>query len=266
MRRTAPRRKSFTFIASSQEQCLIVSITRSVVSAMSESAQDALKVSRDLYVIMVPVIVLVKILQEMDLIRYVALPLKPLMNMVGLPAEMGLAWAAALINNVYSGIIVFLQLAQGGTTPLSAAQVTTLGTMMLIAHSLPVEGGIARKCGARFLAQAAIRLGTALLFGIIYHAVTSATGSLQEAAAIPLPFDDPAASASLTAWAIGEAKKLVSISLVIFSMLLAMRVLRRPGILQAISRALEPMMRLIGIGPKASTITMIGMTLGMSYG
>jgi len=45
-----------------------------------------------------------------------------------------------------------------------------------------------------------------------------------------------------------------------------MRALKAIGALTAISRAMEPVMRLIGIGPKASTITMIGMTLGLSYG
>lgn len=243
-----------------------MSLVRSGVSAVVDSARDALRVSRELYTIMVPVIILVKILQELDLIRYLALPLKPLMTLVGLPADMGLAWAAALLNSVYSGIIVFLQLAQSHGEPLTTAQVTTLGTMMLIAHALPIEGGVARKCGARFFAQAAIRIGTAIAFGLIFHAATAATGALGEAAAIPLPFDNPAAHADLTAWALGELRKLLWISAVIFCMLLGMKLLRRLGILQAISRALEPMMRLIGIGPKASTITMIGMTLGMSYG
>ncbi len=241
-------------------------LVRSAAAAVLESLRDAVKVSRELYVIMVPVIILVKVLQELGLIQYLALPLKPLMSLVGLPAEMGLAWAAALLNNVYSGIIVFLQLAQNGAEPLSTAQVTTLGTMMLIAHSLPIEGGVARKCGARFLAQAAIRVGTAMAFGMIFHAATAASGLLGEAAAVPLPSADPAAQTGLVAWGLGEAQKLLWISTVIFAMLLAMKLLRRLGILQAISRTLEPMMRLIGIGPKASTITMIGMTLGMSYG
>jgi hypothetical protein len=241
-------------------------LVRSAASAVFESLRDAVRVSRELYTIMVPVIILVKILQELDLIRYLAWPLKPLMTLVGLPAEMGLAWAAALLNSVYSGLIIFLQLAQSSGEPLTVAQVTTLGTMMLIAHALPIEGGVARKCGARFFAQATIRVGTALVFGLIFHAITSATDTLGEAAAIPLPFDNPAARADLTAWAFGEVRKLLWISTVIFAMLLAMKLLRRLGILQAVSRALEPMMRLIGIGPKAATITMIGMTLGMSYG
>ncbi|WP_337997074.1 nucleoside recognition domain-containing protein [Oleispirillum naphthae] len=241
-----------------------MSLVRSVRSAFFDIARDTLRVSRDLYLVMIPAIVAVKVLQEFDLIRYLALPLQPLMNLVGLPAEMGLAWAAALLNGVYAGIIIFLQLAQGSAEPLSVAQVTTLGAMMLIAHGLPVEAGIAHRCGARFLGQAVIRVGVALAFGIAYSAFTSATGMYQDVAAIPLP--GAAADPSIAAWALGEAKKLLSISVVIFTLLVAMRCLRAVGALNAISRAMEPVMRLIGIGAKASTITMIGMTLGLSYG
>ncbi|MGE4529476.1 MAG: nucleoside recognition domain-containing protein [Rhodospirillaceae bacterium] len=241
-----------------------MSLARSVRSAVLDIARDTLRVSRDLYLVMIPAIVAVKVLQEFDLIRYLALPLQPLMNLVGLPAEMGLAWAATLLNGVYAGIIIFLQLAQGSAEPLTVAQVTTLGAMMLIAHGLPVEAGIAHRCGVRFFGQVVIRVGVALLFGIAYSALTSATGMHQGIAAIPLPAES--ANPSLAVWVLGEAKKLLSISVVIFALLVAMRILREIGALNMISRAMEPVMRLIGIGTKASTITMIGMTLGLSYG
>lgn len=239
-------------------------LARRAFTALLDIARDTVRVSCDLYLVMIPAIVAVKALQEFDLIRYLALPLHPLMDLVGLPAEMGLAWTAALLNGVYAGIIIFLQLAQGTAEPLTVAQVTTLAAMMLIAHGLPVEAGIAHRCGARFIGQAVIRVGVALAFGIAYFALTSAAGLYQGIAAIPLPGET--ADPSLAAWALGEAQKLLTISAVIFTLLVAMRLLRAAGALNAISRAMEPVMRLIGIGAKASTITMIGMTLGLSYG
>ncbi len=231
---------------------------------VAASLRDALRASRDLYIVMIPVIVLVKVLQEFDLVRTIALPLKPLMGLVGLPADIGLAWAAALLNGVYSGLIILVQLAQDRAEPLTVAQVTTLTTMIVFAHALPVEAGIAHRCGARFLGQCAIRIGTALVFGVIYHALTQAFGLFHEAAAIPLPAAD--ADPGLGAWAWREAQNLVSISCVIFVLMLAMRLLRMSGVLGFVTRAMAPAMRLIGIGPEAATITVIGMTLGLSYG
>ena len=87
-----------------------------------------------LYKIMIPVLIGVKILQELDLIQYLAWPLKPFMALVGLPPEMGLVWATAMVNNIYSGIIVMLQL--WADNPLTAAQATVLGTMILVAPTV----------------------------------------------------------------------------------------------------------------------------------
>lgn len=237
---------------------------RRFVALVAASLRDALRASRDLYLVMIPVIVAVKVLQELDLVSTIALPLKPLMALVGLPADMGLAWAAAILNGVYSGVIILVQLAQDRAEPLTVAQVTTLASMISIAHALPVEAGIAHRCGARFLGQCAIRIGTALLFGVLYHGITQAFGLFHEAAAIPLPAADP--DPSLAAWALHEARNLLSISAVIFVLMLGMKLLRSSGALGLVTRAMEPVMRLIGIGPEAATITVIGMTLGLSYG
>jgi len=236
------------------------------MSSLFQSGKDTLRVSKDLYVIMIPVIILVKILQEYGLIKYAAMPLAPIMEMVGLPPEMGLAWAAALLNNMYSGIIVFLQLAQNSSEPITTAQVTILGGMMLIAHAIPVECGVARRCGTRFLTQTTIRVSAAILFGLMYHLITTHFDYLMEPAAIPLPMGDANADQTITQWALAEGKKLLWISTIIFVLLNAMNLLKFIGILNVISKTLEPMMRLIGVGRKASTITMIGLTLGLSYG
>ena len=48
------------------------------------------RISLELYKIMIPIIIAVKILQELDLISWLALPLEPFMRLMGLPGEMGL--------------------------------------------------------------------------------------------------------------------------------------------------------------------------------
>ena len=45
-------------------------------------------ISLELYKIMVPIVIAVKILQELGLISWLALPLAPVMQLVGLPGEM----------------------------------------------------------------------------------------------------------------------------------------------------------------------------------
>lgn len=235
-------------------------------AALADAARDAVKASLDLFTVMIPVIVVVKVLQELDLIRPLARPLEPLMRLVGLPAEMGLVWAASLLNGIYAAVMVFLQLLQQEGGSLSVAQTTTLATLMLIAHALPVECGIARKCGARFPVQALIRVGAALLFGVIWNGATGVLGVLKEPAAVSPALLGAHETAGWTAWLLGEARQLLAVVLIIFSLMVMMKVLKALGILERISRAMAPVMRMIGVGERASTITMIGITLGISYG
>lgn len=228
--------------------------------------RDALHLSFTLFRIMIPIIVAVKVLQELDAIRYLAWPLQPVMHLVGLPAEMGLVWATAMLNNIYTAMIVLLSLAVHH--PLTAAQATVLGTMVLVAHTLPVELKIAQKSGPRMLFQAACRLLGAIFLGWILNQVYTACGMLQQPARFLLAPESEmdASRGGLWSWAWQETQNLLGIMLIIFALLALMAVLRKIGVIALINRLLAPVLRRIGIGPQATAIMLVGLTLGISYG
>ena len=228
--------------------------------------RDALKLSLDLFKIMVPVIIAVKILKELGLITYLAIPLRPVMTVVGLPAEMGLVWATAMLNNLYSAIVVLLSLVEDA--PISTAQATVLSVMMLVAHTLPIELRIARTSGPRLMFQALCRLSSALLLGWMLHMFYSRSGLLQQP--VNILFRAGAKTVahreSLYLWALGEVQNLLTIFFIILGLFLLMRMLEKLRIIDAMNRMLGPVLKLMGIGPKASAITVIGLTLGIAYG
>ncbi|MCK4818776.1 hypothetical protein KA005_23590 [bacterium] len=228
--------------------------------------RDALKVSFDLFKIMVPVIIVVKILQELDLIRYLAIPLDPVMNVVGLPGEMGLVWATAMLSNIYSSIIVLLSLVKD--VPITTAQATILGTMILVAHNLPIELKIAQKSGPHLIFQAISRLGSAFLLGWFLKIVYSWLNLLQQPANILLTSKPENAlnNESLASWATGEVQKLFFIFLIILGLFFLLRTLEKLRVVDVINKILRPILKLMGIGPKASAITVIGNTMGIAYG
>ena len=236
-------------------------------AALARAARDVLvqsaRVCRELFVVMIPVVLGVKVLQELGAVPYLAMPLAPLMALVGLPPEMGLVWATALVNNLYSAIIVFMTL---GAPPLTQAQMTVLATLILVAHNLPVELGIARKSGARLRFQIVARFGGALVLGMLLHAAYSATGTLQGPAVVLFTAPAAAAAPSLWSWAVGETWKLISIAGIITALMALMRLLAAVGAIDLLNRLLRPVLRLIGIGPAASGITVAGLTLGVAYG
>ncbi|MEC9460272.1 MAG: nucleoside recognition domain-containing protein, partial [SAR324 cluster bacterium] len=122
-----------------------------------ESVSVALPVFR----IMIPMIIVVKILKEMGAIDILGQWLAPVMGLVGLPGSMGLVWAATMVAGFFPGMIIFADLA--ANEMLTVGQVTVLTSMMLIAHSLPVELQITDKAGPRWFSMGVFRVGGALL-------------------------------------------------------------------------------------------------------
>ncbi|MFW6324143.1 MAG: hypothetical protein ACOC0U_03690, partial [Desulfovibrionales bacterium] len=224
--------------------------------------KEAGGVSFSLFKIMVPVIIVVKILQELDLIRFLAAPLAPIMRLVGLPDSMGLVWATALINNLYSGMAVFVNLPEAHS--MTAAQVTVLGVMMLVAHNLPIEIKIAHESGTRFGFQLAVRVLGAILLGWMLSMAYSWGGWLQEEATII--WQPEAASSGILPWAAEQVQGLGMVFLIIAGLVLVMRLLNILKISELLIRMLHPLLRFLGIGKEASTITVIGMTMGLAYG
>ncbi len=228
--------------------------------------RDALKLAFDLFKIIVPVVIAVKILQELGLIEYLAIPLSPFMRLVGLPAEMGLVWATAILNNLYGAVVVLLSLVKD--TPINTAQATVLCTMMLVAHNLLIELKIAQTSGPRLIFQTLSRLVLALILGWLLHLFYSCSGLLQQPINILLKpdFENLAQKESWISWVTGQAQNLLSIFFIILGLFLLMHVLKKLKIIDAMNRLLRPVLKIMGIGPKASAVTVIGLTLGIAYG
>jgi hypothetical protein len=147
---------------------------------------------------------------------------------------------------------------------MSVAQVTVLGTMMLVAHSLPVELGVARGAGARLGFMLLLRLTGAFALGVLLSAVLHWAGFLGGEAVIL--WRPSATAGGLGGWALGQLRNLLAIFLMVTLLIALLKTFQRTGVTALIDRALRPVLVSMGIGPSASTITIFGMILGLSYG
>ena len=223
---------------------------------------NAFRTSFTLFKIIIPVSIITRLLQEWGLIDHFGIVLGPIMELVGMPGSLGLVWAAAIITNIYGGMVVFASLAPG--MELTVAQVSVLGTMILVAHSLPVELMIAQKSGARLPAILLIRILGALLLGWLLKITYTLTGALQQPnQTLWVP---PVVNPGWGSWALAELRNLLLIFVVIVALLALMELLRRMGIIKIMIKMLGPVLKLLGISSKAAPITIIGMTMGISYG
>ncbi|MCP4934491.1 MAG: hypothetical protein GY927_09875 [bacterium] len=226
-------------------------------------AREILGITYDLFKLMIPVIILVKLIEELGGIDYISAVIGPVMKLVGLPASMGLVWATTMIVNIYGGMIIFVTMPL--TESLSVAQVTVLGTMMLVAHSLPIEGRIAQKAGIGLLYTLVLRIVGALVLGFILHHIYSSGNFLSQSSEAlwkPAPVLDD----SLQAWSMGQLVALFQVFVIIAILVVFLRGLKWSGIENLFARLLLPVLRFLGLGERTTSITIIGMTLGLTYG
>ncbi|MBR3938345.1 MAG: hypothetical protein IKJ67_00020 [Bacteroidales bacterium] len=216
-----------------------------------------------LFKILIPISILIKILQETGGINYVSNFFDPLMQLMGLPGEMGIVWASAIFGNLYGGLLAFYSLQS--TVSLTVAQATILMTALLIAHSFLMEVVVVYKAGLKWIPIVLFRLGMAVVVGMFLNFFYTATGLLQEPASQIMTLSAPA-DQSIAAWVINELKNYVSIALIILALIATLEILKRIGLIEKLNKLLEPILNFIGMTSKIVPLTIIGLTLGLAYG
>ncbi len=212
--------------------------------------------------IIIPISIIVKILEELGVIDVIGRFLGPVMKIVGLPGESGLIWATAMVTNIYGGIIVFFTMAMDNS--FTIAQVTILCSMILVAHSLPVELRIAQKAGVRLWFMFVLRVFAAFLLGLILHHIYNGFSILQMQ--VRILWKPGEINPSILSWIVGQLKNYAMIFIIIFVLISIMRILKALGVIERLNRLLAPLLRILGMRKSAAPLTIIGMTLGISYG
>lgn len=223
---------------------------------------EALATSWELLKITIPVVIITKILEELGMITFLSAFMEPVMGLIGLPGSLGLVWATALLTNLYGAMVVFATLIPN--LDLNVAQVTVICSVMLIAHSFPLELTITKKAGAPFTPIALLRLTAAFIYGFLLHILCSMFQFWQEPATILFKAEKQAET--LWFWAANQLKNFALIIAVILIITIIMKILRVTGVLSLFERLLEPVLPLFGMSRKAAPVTVVGMVMGISYG
>ena len=228
----------------------------------AELYRDIIAVSIPLFRLMIPTIIIVKALAEIGAIKLLGELLAPLMSVLDLPETMGLVWATTIITNIYGGLIVLYNLTDPGS--FSTAQMTVLGSLMLMAHGLPIEGRIAQRTGVRMRSVILLRIGGGYLMAWLLHLWYSTADYLQTSARVFWqPQNQPD---NFWHWTLGQIEGLIAIQLIIIVLMTLLKLSKMIGVERLIQATLRPLLKLIGIGKEATTITLIGVTLGLAFG
>ena len=232
------------------------------MNKIRELTRSSLEITYELFIIMIPTLIIVKILDELGFVEILNKFCAPLMFLLGLPEAISLVFTTSLLTSPYAGLIVFSGLP--ADMPFTAAQASVLGLLILFTHSLPIEVIICRKAGVRARAMIFIRLGLGILSCYFLKLFFQLTGYMNYPATILLPSLESAPD--LLSWGLSQLKGLGMIFIIIIALVIILDFLKYIGVERLIEKALKPFLNFLGVGEKASTIAIVGVTLGIGFG
>ncbi|RFZ88964.1 nucleoside recognition protein [Shinella sp. WSJ-2] len=232
-----------------------------VTSALNKT-RETLAIYWVLVRITVPIALLTELLARMGVIEAMTPAFAPVMNLVGLPPELGLAWLTGMLVGIWGAVPLLFTLVP--VSSLSVANVTVFSALILFAHGLPIEQKIIQQAGPGMIATTVLRLAGGLLYAFLLHHVLNATGWLSapvDPAWIPL-----GATPDWAHYLRGLAETMAWMLVILLVLSWGLELLKVTGALALLMKALSPVLRLAGIRGEAEHLTAVGLFLGISYG
>jgi hypothetical protein len=220
-------------------------------------------ISAELFKVMIPMTILTKILEYFGAVEFTGKILSPLMGIIGLGGELGLVWAASMITNIYGGLSVFAAIYPG--LDVTTGDITVLSLIILVAHSFPVELGIAKKAGAKVFPMFLLRFLSAVVMGVVLSFIFNGLNILQTPAN---PLWNPEITSDKTFFSeiFSQGLSLFYIFLIILSLVFFMDILEKLKFMDWLTKKITFFISPLGMGEKAGFMAVTGFTLGISYG
>ncbi|NSZ62115.1 nucleoside recognition domain-containing protein [Agrobacterium tumefaciens] len=212
--------------------------------------------------ITVPIAILTEILSRMGAIEAVAPAFAPVMNLIGLPPELGLAWLTGMLVGIWGAVPLVFTLVP--VSSLDVADITVFSALILFAHGLPIEQKIIEKAGPGIVATTLLRIIGGLLYAFLLHHLLEATGWLS--APVNPAWNAMSATPDWVDYFWGLGETMLFMLVILLALSFGLEILKLTGLMKLMMKALSPVLRLAGIRGEAEHLTAIGLFLGISYG
>lgn len=136
-----------------------------LLNTIKKGLQNALNTYLDLVKIIIPVYILVTFLKYTGVIEIIADFFSPIMIYLGLPGEAMLALLTAYLLNMYAGLAVIASI------DLGVKEITILGTMIGIAHSMIIESAVFKKINVNIFKINILRTVMSILAGFFLNLI-----------------------------------------------------------------------------------------------
>ena len=233
-----------------------------IMDVVTRKVRETLEIYWVLVKITVPIALITELLSRFGIIKAVAPVFAPVMHLVGLPSELGLAWLTAMLVGIWGAVPLIFTLVP--VSSLSVADVTIFSALILFAHGLPIEQKIIEKAGPGMLVTTLLRIGGGLLYAVLLHHILAATGWMS--APVNPTWIPIAATPDWATYLWGLGETMAWMLVILSALTIGLDLLKIGGVLGLMMKLLSPLLRLAGIRGEAGHLTAVGLFLGISYG
>jgi len=234
------------------------SITNRLYTSSLTGVRKAAKTVWWLLKLIIPISLLVSFLQYWGIIADIAVFLKPVFSIIGLPGESAVVFISSIFLPLYGPIAII------ATLPLTIREITILAIMCLISHNLFVETAIQRKTGSPFLVMFFLRLITSLICAYLLNLLLP--DNLGGNHVIQKSIEFTNVGDMLVNWAGNAGFLALKVALIVTGLMILQNVLKEFNILSIISKVFAPVMRVMGLSDDSSFLWFVAQTLGLTYG
>lgn len=226
---------------------------------IKETLPTALHTARWLLSIMIPVSLGVTLLGYSGILATISGFLNPFFHFLGLSGQSALVFLTGIFLNIYSAIAVMTSL------PLTMREVTILALMCLISHNLIVEIIILKKTGSSAWEMVLLRLGASIAGAWLLNVMMAPDDRLINALSPHVPGTDTFWPLMKT-WIINTLVLSVKVILILTGLMILQRIMEEYGILEILSKALAPVLRIMGLPREGSFLWIVANVVGLGFG
>ncbi len=229
-----------------------------MLKIVKDSLKPTVKTTLWLLKIMIPISFAVCLAQYFGLIEWCAGWLNPLFCHIGLPGASSIAFLTGATSTTYAALAVMLSM------ELTLRQATIIAIMVLICHALPLECTVNKKVGSKPFRMGFLRIFGALLAAVYLNLVLPELSD--PFSALPLSSAEASLIEVLKGWLISSMKLIIMIFAIIYALMFIQRFMEKFGLMQKLTKPLEPLMQFFGLPRNAAYLWLVGNVLGISYG
>ncbi|WP_019153702.1 nucleoside recognition domain-containing protein [Robertmurraya massiliosenegalensis] len=232
------------------------------VQSLTKGLKVGLQTVWSLGKIIFPVTLIVTFLQHTPVLPWLIDLIAPLMSVFGLSGDAAIPLVIGNFLNIYAAIGAIL------TLDLTVKEVFIIAVMMSFSHNLLVESSVVTRVGVKLWIALVVRIGLALLSGIVINLVWKGGGELAKYGLIQQ--GDQETVSGIWGISVDALQKagigIFQLAIVVIPLMVVIQILKDLKWLEKFSKWMSPVTRMLGMQPNTSTTLAAGLLFGLAYG